>query len=330
MLKPFLFRYGKRYKPISQHYHEIFGSKVYKVSISIAETCPNRKGLNSSSVCIFCDEWGSAAYHNQLDKPVREQIRINKDAIRKRYRAEKFLIYFQSYTNTFGNFKELEKFYNIALEEKDVFGLIIGTRPDCLPKRIMKKFEEISEEKYLSIELGVQTLDEKQLIFLSRGHDKDCSIKAINKIKNFSNINLCIHLIFGLPNESDQQIIDTAKILSDFEVDGVKLHNLHVLKNTPLETMYRKSEFFPINLEDYARKVTLFLENLSPKIAVHRLTAVSSRWEELIAPKWTREKMRPTQFIEDYLKKNNTWQGRYFNYKNNGRFVQQFDISRDV
>ena len=313
MLEPSLFRYGKRYKPLSQHYQEVFGSKVYKVSVSIAETCPNRKGLlNSATVCIFCDEWGSAAYHHQIDRPIREQIRINKEAIRKRYRAEKFLIYFQSYTNTFGNFKELENFYNIALDEKDVFGLVIGTRPDCLPKRIMKLFAEISEEKYLSIELGIQTLDEKQLIFLSRGHDRDCSIRAINKIKKFSKINLCIHLIFGLPNETDKQLVDTAKILSDLDVDGIKLHNLHVLKNTPLETMYRNSQFVPINLEEYARRVTLFLENLSPKIAIHRLTAVSSRWEELIAPRWTREKMRPAQYIEDYLTQKKTWQGRYF------------------
>ena len=122
MLGHSLFRYGKRYKPLSQHYHEIFGSKVYKVSVSIAETCPNRKGLNSSTVCIFCDEWGSAAYHQKLDLPIREQIKINKEAIRKRYRAEKFLIYFQSYTNTFGKFKKLEMSGPIILLKLVNFG----------------------------------------------------------------------------------------------------------------------------------------------------------------------------------------------------------------
>jgi len=310
------YRYGKRYRPLSQDYHERFGRKVYKVSVVVVDSCPNRESINSMSVCVFCDEWGSAAYHQQIGQPISEQIKINTDAIRKRYGAEKFLIYFQAYTNSFGNFKDLESLYRIALKEKDVIGLVIGTRPDCLPKRILKKFEEIGNKNFLSIELGIQSLNDKQLIFLSRGHDSKCSLKAINKIKSLSNVNLCVHLMFGLPEETDQQIIDTAKILSDLEVDGVKLHNLHVLRNTPLEIMYRNSLFSPIDLEEYARKVTLFLEYLSPKITVHRLTAVASRWEELIAPKWTREKMRPTQHIEDYLKLNDTWQGRVFS-KNN-------------
>jgi len=312
MQEPLPFRYGKRYRPLSQDYYEKFGTKVYKVSVAVMDSCPNRKGINSMSVCIFCDEWGSAAYHQQIGQPIREQIQINKDAIRKRYGAEKFLIYFQAYTNSFGNFKDLESLYRIALNEKDVLGLVIGTRPDCLPKRILNIFEEIGKKSFISIELGLQSLNDEQLIFLSRGHDRKCSLRAINKIKKLNNVDLCVHLMFGLPKESDQQIIDTAKILSDLDVDGVKLHNLHVLRNTKLETMYRNDQFTPINLEEYTRKVTLFLENLSPKITVHRLTAVASRWEELISPHWTREKMRPSQHIEDNLKLKNTWQGRVF------------------
>jgi len=121
-----------------------------------------------------------------------------------------------------------------------------------------------------------------------------------------------VHLMFGLPGETDQQIRETAEILSEHKVDGVKLHNLHVLKNTPQEKLYRESRFVPLELEEYTRKVCIFLENLSPKIAVHRLAAVASRWEELIAPAWTREKMRPTQYIDDYLATKNTWQGRNY------------------
>ena len=140
MLQFRVFNYGKRYRPLSQHYQERFGVKVFKVSISVAESCPNREGHNGAAVCIFCDEWGSAAYHQQREKPVREQIQINREAIRKRYRAEKFLIYFQAYTNTFGRFRELEYFYKEALKEKDVVGIVVGTRPDCLPKRVLQKF----------------------------------------------------------------------------------------------------------------------------------------------------------------------------------------------
>ncbi len=306
------FEHGKRYHPLSQHYREQFGEKVYKVSVSVADSCPNREGRNGMKVCIFCDEWGSAAYHQQGDQPIRKQIQINREAIRKRYRAEKFLIYFQAYTNTFGRFKELEALYQLALEEKDVVGLVVGTRPDCLPERVLRKFAEIAREHYLSVELGVQTLDDAQLIFLSRGHDSASSLKAIRKLKAVSGVNLCVHLMFGLPGETDQQIRETAEILSEHKVDGVKLHNLHVLKNTPLEKLYRESRFVPLELEEYTRKVCIFLENLSPKIAVHRLAAVASRWEELIAPAWTREKMRPTQYIDDYLATKNTWQGRNY------------------
>jgi len=309
------FNHGKRYRPLSQHYLERFGEKVFKVSVSVADSCPNRTGNNGMNVCIFCDEWGSAAYHQHQSKPITDQIQINQNAIRKRYNAEKFLIYFQSYTNTFGHFRKLESLYKIALKEKDVVGLVIGTRPDCLPKRILQIFENISQENYISIELGIQTFNDEQLIFLSRGHDRFCSINAIRKLKKLPRVNLCIHLMFGIPNETEKQIVESAEILSKLNVDGVKLHNLHVLKNTPLEKMYRESLFSPIDLEEYSRKVALFLENLSPDITVHRLTAVASRWDELVAPQWTKEKMRPAQFIENFLESKNTWQGRYFSKK---------------
>ena len=168
----------------------------------------------------------------------------------------------------------------------------------------------LSKNQYLSVELGAQTFDDHQLNFLSRGHDSDTSIAAIRKLKSLQNVNICVHLMFGLPSESDQQIQETAQLLSELKVHGVKLHNLHVLRETALEKLFNESKFFPIGLEEYARKVTIFLENLSPKIAVHRLSAVASRWDQLVAPSWTREKMRPTQFIDNYLEANQTWQGR--------------------
>jgi radical SAM protein (TIGR01212 family) len=208
----------------------------------------------------------------------------------------------------------LESLYQTALKEKDVVGIVVGTRPDCLPKRVLRKFAEIAQENYLSVELGVQTFDDAQLRFLSREHDSASSLNAIRNLKTLPELNLCVHLMFGLPDETDAQICETAEILSEYEVDGVKLHNLHVLRNTKLEKLYLESRFVPVELEEYSRKVTLFLENLSPKIAIHRLAAVASRWNELVAPEWVREKMRPTQFIDDYLAAKETWQGRFFEF----------------
>lgn len=310
MLNSILSSPQKPYYPLSQYYRELFNHKVFKVSVSVADTCPNRKNKKGKPTCIFCDEWGSAAYHQFADKSLEEQILINREAIRKRYKAEKFLIYFQAYTNTFGHVNHLEQMYNIALSHKDIIGVILGTRPDCLPRGVLQTLKKISQESFISVELGLQTLDDEQLKFLSRGHDRQCSLDAINKLKQLENVNICAHLMFGLPSETDEQLIETATILSKLGIHGVKLHNLHVLKNTPLESLYRSNVFTPVTLEEYTRKVGIFLEYLSPEVAVHRLVAVASRWDELIAPEWTKKKMEPTQYIENYLVSQNIWQGK--------------------
>ena len=304
------FDHEKSYRPLSQHYRTLFNQRVFKLSVSVAQTCPNREGMQGMRVCTFCDQWGSAAYHADAHKPLKEQIALHRNALRKRYKAEKFLIYFQSYTNTFGRIRELAALYEAVLQEEDVVGIVVGTRPDCLPRGALRLFSEISSRSFVSVELGVQTLDDAQLDFLSRGHHSQCSIEAIQKLKALPQVDICIHLMFGLPGETDEQLRKTAVLLSELGVHGVKLHNLHVLKNTPLAILHQQGRFEPVGLEEYSRKVALFLEHLSPHVAVHRLAAVAPRWDELIAPSWTKEKMRPTQFIEDYLQTHNSWQGK--------------------
>jgi radical SAM protein (TIGR01212 family) len=239
-----------------------------------------------------------------------DQLKYHRERIRKRYKANKFLLYFQSYTNTFGRLSKLKKHCEEALQQEDILGIVIGTRPDCLPKGALKFFGELAAQTYLSIELGIQTFDDQQLIFLRRGHDREAAIRAIKQLKKIPNLNICAHLIFGIPGESDQQLIEAANLLNELSVDGVKLHNLHVLKNTPLAEEYSSGNFYPIDLRDYAERVVLFLENLDQKISIHRLTAVAPRWDELIAPEWTKEKMRPVQYIENLLAIRETWQGR--------------------
>ena len=310
-MKPNFF-FNKPYYPISQRYQEIFAERVYKISVSIADTCPNRREGGDQKVCIFCDEWGSAAYHKQADQSLDQQILIHREAIRKRYKVNQFLVYFQAYTNTFGQQQRFLSMYQQALQYDDVVGLVIGTRPDCLPKRMLKALDQLSQKKYVSVELGLQTLNDQQLIFLSRHHDRHCSLEAIEKLKALSNVDISVHLMFGIPEETEEQLIETAQLLSELGVHSVKLHNLHVLANTPLATLYSQGNFVPIELEEYSQKVALFLQHLSPKIAVHRLVAVASRWNELIAPVWTKEKMRPTQFIEDYMNSHQMWQGQKF------------------
>ena len=302
----------ERYYPVSAYYKRRFGCRVYKVSVSVAETCPNRAGINGAGVCVFCDEWGSAAYHRTAHLGLSEQFQKNSEQIRTHYKPDQFLVYFQAYTNTFARIGQLESQFEEALAQRDVIGLVVGTRPDCLPGGMMALLSRIAKRSYLSVELGLQTLDEEQLRFLSRGHDVACSLAALEKLSAYPDIDVCVHLMFGLPGETDEQLRATAHHLSIRGVHGVKLHNLHVLRDTPLADMYTRGEFSPVTQEDYARKVGVFLENLSPNVVVHRLNAVANRWDDIVAPDWARSKMGTTQMIRDYLKKIDTWQGKFY------------------
>ena len=300
----------RRYFPLSDHYRNRFGCKVYKVSVSTAWSCPNREGLGGRAVCIFCDEWGSAAYHETADLGLEDQIRINGGRVMARYGAEKLLVYFQAYTNTFGSIRELERRFRLALEQPHVAGLVIGTRPDCLPEAMLNLLGELAEERYLSVELGAQTFDDNQLRYLSRGHDHQSTLRAVERLAAFPAIETCLHLMFGIPGETPGQLAETAGQIGSLGVHGVKLHNLHVLKGTPLAAQFGQGTFTPVTLEAYAERVIFFLERLSPGVVVHRLNAVASRWEDVVAPEWAREKMGPTQYILDQMAARPTWQGR--------------------
>jgi hypothetical protein len=301
-----------RYHPLSEHYRRRFGCKVYKVGVSVAQTCPNRQGRGGMQVCTFCDEWGSAAYEDSAGLPLREQIRRNGARIRERYKADKLLVYFQAYTNTFERVAQLRHWFETALGEPDVAGIVIGTRPDCLPPRVLRLLAALARETYVGVELGVQTLDDAQLAFLSRGHDTARSLDALQRLRAYPELEVCAHLMFGLPGESDAQLARTARVLSGLGVHGVKLHNLHVLRGTPLERLHRAGRFAPIGLEAYAQRVRVFLEHLAPRVVVHRLNAVASRWEQVVAPDWARHKLGPTQHILDLLAREDAWQGKRY------------------
>jgi len=298
----------RRYYPISQYFKSRFGEKVGKISVSVAETCPNRQSPKMDA-CIFCDEYGSAAYPFERGNTLLEQIRSNRKHVRRRLRANKFLVYFQAYTNTLGRISALEERFQIALSEPDILGLVVGTRPDCLPERIFPLFQQTAQNHYLMVELGVQSFFDDQLEFLQRGHNAETSIKAVQRLHELTAADIGIHLIFGLPNESDERLIATAQQINNLPIDNVKLHNLHVLQNTQLANLYHRGEFEPVELAEYARRVMLFLRHLSPQVAVQRLAAVANRWDELIAPQWTREKMQPLLFIEEQMAQAGIFQG---------------------
>lgn len=322
---------GLPYHTISDHYNKLFGEKVYKIPVSVVDDCPNRRGLKGMQTCVFCDVWGSAANKESLTMELRTQIETYKEKISKRYSSKAFLVYFQAYTNTFTKVSALRNNFDIALSYPWVKGFTLGTRPDCLSKSVLDLWQEYHERSFVAVELGVQSFFNDQLEFMRRGHTAEASLEAIHKIASNTKVDLGIHLIFGNPGETDETIVKTAEIVNTLPITNVKLHNLHVLKETPLEEMYHRGEFMPIDRETYAHRVELFLQHLSPRFALHRLAAYSSRWDELIAPEWTKDKMGTHQYIIDYLRARKSYQSQLLSVDSESdRLLQEFLQKKSV
>jgi radical SAM protein (TIGR01212 family) len=307
---------GLPYNTIAEHYSNRFGEKVYKIPVSVVDDCPNRRGLKGMQTCVFCDVWGSAARAESVTMELRTQIDTFHTHIAKKFKAKSFLVYFQAYTNTFTKLSGLRENFETALSYDYVKGFVVGTRPDCLSKGVLDLWQEFHQRSFVAVELGVQSFFNDQLEFMRRGHTAEASLEAIHKIADSTDVDLGIHLIFGNPGETDEQIIRTAEIVNTLPITNVKLHNLHALKNTPLEGMFHRGEFTPIDRETYSHRVKLFLQHLAPHIALHRLAAFASRWEELVAPAWTADKMGTHQFIIDYLREQKAFQSQLFETAN--------------
>ena len=235
--------------------------------------------------CNFCDVWGSAAYPEIREKTLMEQIFQTREVMRSNYKAEKFLVYFQAYTNTFRKTHELRLQIEEASSFPDVVGVVVGTRPDCISSAVLDLWNEFAEKLFVAVELGVQSFDEEQLLWMRRGHTAEKSLWAIDKISTHCpKVNLGVHLMFGLQGETQTQVQQTALLLNTLPIHNVKLHNLHVLENTPLKEEYLEERFEPIEKREYFERCRIFLQHLKPDIAVHRLAALSNRPEELVAP----------------------------------------------
>lgn len=303
---------GLPYHTIAEHYNQLFGEKIYKIPVAVVDNCPNRMGLKGMQTCVFCDVWGSAADSESMMLPLREQIETTSIKIGKKYKAKSFLVYFQAYTNTFTKVSSLRQNFDTALSYPFVKGFVLGTRPDCLSPMVLDLWQEYQSKSSVLVELGVQSFFDDDLEFMKRGHSAEDSLKAIQKISTTTSVDLGIHLIFGNPGESLERIKQTALICNDLPITNVKLHNLHVLKNTPLEKMFFENKFTPVEFLEYAEKVEVFLQHLDPRIAVQRLAAYAPRWDELVAPDWTRDKMRTHQELIDYLRERGSYQGQQF------------------
>lgn len=255
------------YRKYSDFLREKFGEKVYKLPVKLDLTCPNRDGTCGVGGCIFCGEEGGS-FENNFGT-VREQILKNKDHIKNKYKANKYIAYFQNFTNTYMPFEDFKRVIEESLIE-DVVGVSISTRPDYLPKKHLDFLEELNKNYFVTVEIGLQTPNYHSLKKLNRGHGLSEFIDAAIKLKK-RNLNVCTHIIIGLPWDDDLDIIECAKILNVLGIDEVKIHALYILKDTALGKMYERGEIDPISLDDYKKKVILFLRNLKDDIIVERI-----------------------------------------------------------
>ncbi|MDD3237060.1 MAG: TIGR01212 family radical SAM protein [Candidatus Gastranaerophilales bacterium] len=297
----------KRYNQFSSHLKNLFGEKVYKVTLDAGFTCPNRDGYISKDGCIFCDGSGSFSqlYSNNLS--VKEQLEIGVSTIKDRFSAKKFLVYFQAYSNTYAEVSVLKKIYDEALSHEDVVGISIGTRPDCVDEKKLELIGSYTKNYYTWLEYGLQSIHDKTLKYINRGHDFKCFEKACQITKKH-NINICAHVILGLPNESKKDMLETAKVLGDMGIDGVKIHMLCVLKNTKLAELYQNGQIHLMSEDEYVETVCDFLELLPPNVVLERFAGNGLK-SERVQPSWLEKKWVLINKLDAEFKRRNSYQG---------------------
>lgn len=299
-----------RYRTFNNYLREYFRARVYRVPIDAGFTCPNQDGSRAFGGCTFCDERGSGAPTIDNRLSVKAQLESGIERIRERFKATKFLAYFQAFTNTYAPEGVLKALYDVALENKDVVGLCIGTRPDCLPDNILDLLAEYNRKTFLWLEIGLQSSHDRTLSLINRGHTAEEFFDAIRRAK-LRNLNVATHLIFGLPGETPDDMLTTVRKVNDIGLDGIKIHQLCIYKGTPMEADYRSGNLSVMAEDEYIDLAINALELLPKEMIVMRLVAEGSK-DEVIAPTWSLEKYRVMQHIDARLAELDTWQGKKF------------------
>ena len=289
---------------------EKFNEKIYKVSLDGGFTCPNRDGKVSRGGCIFCSENGSGDFTATKLKSIHAQIEEQIDLVSKKYKGDKYIAYFQNFTNTYAEVSYLRKIYEEALSHEKIVGLAIATRPDCLEDDVLELLAELNKKTFLWVELGLQTLNDDVAKYFNRAYETEIYKEASEKL-NRLNIKFVTHIIIGLPKEENDDYLKTAIFAQNCGTWGIKLHLMYVVKNTPLEKLYLNGALKVNTEEEYVEKVVNVLENISSEIVVHRLTGDGDR-ETLVAPLWSIKKIDVLNSIHKELKRRNTYQGKLY------------------
>ncbi len=292
------------------HLRKRFSSRVSKVNVDAGFTCPNRDGSKGVGGCVYCDNNSFSPAATKAEITIEEQMSAGMAYHRKRLGSEKFIIYFQKFTNTYADPDHLRSLYNRALSHPDVVGISIGTRPDAITPEIADLLAELAEKHYVCVELGLQSMDDAILSRINRGHTVDEYIDAVRLLKA-RGIEICTHLIYGFPGETRENFLKTAVFITDLGIDSLKLHQLHAVKGTQLAEQYRSGEFVPLELEEYVATACDFLERIPQSVTIQRLYG-SAPLDIRVAPEWNLKNNQMWYAILNQLKARNSWQGRLY------------------
>lgn len=298
---------NKRYYTLDYYYKSKYNIKVFKVSLNMGLTCPNKDGTVGYGGCIYCSKMGSGEYAGNKEKSLKEQFEDVKNLMLKKWPNAKYIAYFSANTNTYAPIEKLKKAWEEVLNYENVIGINISTRPDSISKECYDYLQELNKKTDLTIELGLQTIHEKTSKLINRCHTLECFENCVKEL-NKRNIKVLVHIINGLPYETKEMMLETVKYLNNLNIWGIKIHMLNVLKDTKLEQLYQKEHFHILSKEEYVDVVCDQLELLHENIVINRLTG-DPKLEDLIEPKWIIKKFCVLNDIDKGMKKRESFQG---------------------
>ena len=305
-----MFKYSntnKRYHTLDYYYKNRFNEKVFKVSLNAGFTCPNIDGTVGTGGCIYCSKSGSGEFAGNEKDSLEKQFISIRNMMLKKWPKAKYIGYFQAHTNTYAEVSKLKELYETILKQDNVIGLNIATRPDSITDECLDYLEELNKKTYLTIELGLQTSNEKTAKLINRCHTLKCFEDMVKKLRE-KNIDVVVHIINGLPYETKEDMLNTIKYLNKLDIQGIKIHMLSILKDTPIEKLYKKEKLHILTKEEYIDIVVDQLELLRPEIVIHRITG-DPKLEDLVEPNWLIKKFCVLNDIDKEMVKRDTYQG---------------------
>ncbi len=287
------------YLSFNKYLKNKFGQKVYKISLDGGFTCPNRDGKAGTRGCVFCSKGGSGDFAESREMSITEQIESGKKKVEKKIKSGKYIAYFQAFTNTYAPVEMLRQKYEEAINHPDIVALSIATRPDCLGDDVLRLLDEMNKIKPVFVELGLQTIHQKSAKYIRRGYDLNVYDKAVRDLKKIG-VNVVVHVILGLPNESENDMLETVKYVCESGANGIKLQLLHVIDGTDLAKDYEKGLFKTLEFDEYVNLIVKCVKIIPKDIVIHRLTGDGAK-KDLIAPLWSADKKRVLNAINKAL-----------------------------